>query len=301
MNDLLDSTDFQLIVALYDNSRQSYQSLGKRVSLSAPAVRDRLNRLKRKGILQGFMLSIDPSIFDRDDLLIIFHGDFSRKTVLSTLAISDVSWVAWNLDGGMTLRLWTKNEQEATDNVAKIIGVRPSGQALTPHKRHNSVSITDLSIMDVLVNDPIVSFDEIIKTTGLSPKTVRKHLAHLLETKTISITPLLGALTDSGDLIYPIVVTGRTSIIDIQRIMSEAALVHHTQDPPMKYILCKETSLTDAITKTRELEKIQGVESVTISLNREMLVSTELRHTLIQEELRKLKRAKFSDTDMSEL
>lgn len=144
--------------------------------------------------------------------------------------------------------------------------------------------------MDVLVNDLIMSLDEIIKTTGLSPKTIRKHLAHLLETKTISITPLLRALTDSGDLVYPIVVTGRTSIIDIRRIMSEAALVHHTQDPPMKYILYKETSLTDAITKTRELEKIQGVESVTISLNREMLVSTELRHTLIHEELRKLKR-----------
>jgi DNA-binding Lrp family transcriptional regulator len=301
VNDLLDSRDFQLIVALYDNSRQSYQSLGKRVSLSAPAVRDRLNRLKRKGILQGFMLSIDPSIFDRDDLLLIFQGDFSRKTVLSTLSISDVSWVTWKLDGGMTVRLWTKNEQEATDNLAKIIGVRPSGQALTPHKRHNSVSITDLSIMDVLVNDPILSIDEIIKSTGLSPKTVRKHLAHLLETKTISITPLLGALTDSGDLIFPLVVTGRTSIIDIQMIMSEAALVHHTQKPPMKYILCKESSLTDAITKTRELEKIQGVESVTISLNQEMLVSTELRHTLIQEELRKLKRTKYSYADTSEL
>jgi Winged helix-turn-helix DNA-binding len=146
--------------------------------------------------------------------------------------------------------------------------------------------------MDALVNDPRVSFDEIIRSTGLSPKTVRKHLAHLLETKTISVTPLLGALTDSADLIYPLIVTGRTSIIDIRRIMGEAALVHHTQDPPMKYMLCKESSLTYAITKTRELEKVQGVESVTISLNREMLVSTELRYTLIQEGIRKLKRIK---------
>jgi DNA-binding Lrp family transcriptional regulator len=289
---LLDSKDFQLIVALDDNARQSYQSLGKRVSLSAPAVRDRLNSLKRKGILQGFMLLIDSSVFDRDDLLLIFHGDFSRKTILSALAVPDVSWVAWKLDGGMTLRLWTKNEHEATDNLAKITGVRPSGRALTPRKRRQQVSIIDFSIMDALVNDPRVSFGEIIKSTGLSPKTVRKHLDQLLETKTISITPLLGALTDSGDLIYPLIVTGRTSISDMRRIMGETAVVHHTQDPPMKYMLCKERSLTDMITKTHALENVQGVESVTISLNREMLVSKELRHTLIQEEIRKLKRIK---------
>jgi hypothetical protein len=236
------------------------------------------------------MLLIDSSVFDRDDLLLIFHGDFSRKTVLGALAVPDVSWVAWKLDGGLTLRLWTKNEHEATDNLAKITGVRPSGRALTPRKRRQPVSIIDFSIMDALVNDPIVSFGEVVKFTRLSPKTVRKHLDQLLEAKTISITPILGALTDSGDLIYPLVVTGTTSISDMRRIMGETAVVHHTQNPPMKYMLCKERSLTDVMTKTRALEKVQGVESVTISLNREMLVSTELRHYLIQEEIRKLKR-----------
>jgi hypothetical protein len=35
------------------------------------------------------------------------------------------------------------------------------------------------------------------------------------------------------------------------------------------------------------LEKVQGVESVNLSLDREMLISTELRHSLIREEIRK--------------
>jgi copper chaperone CopZ len=58
----------------------------------------------------------------------------------------------------------------------------------------------------------------------------------------------------------------------------------------MKYVLCKASSLADLISKTRALENVQGVESVTISLNRETLVSTELRHSLIREEIRKLKK-----------
>jgi DNA-binding Lrp family transcriptional regulator len=291
INDLLDSKDFQLLVPLYGNARQSYQSLGRRGSLSAPAVRDRLNRLKSKGILQGFMLVIDSSVFDRDDLLLFFHGDFSRKTLLKTFSAPDVSWVAWKVDGQIILQLWTKNEREATDNLAKVLGVRPSVQALKPRKKRRAlISITDLSIMDALVDDPKVSFDELLKSTGLSPKTVRKHLNLLLETKTISIDPLLRTLTDSGELIYPLVVAGRVSMDEVHRIMGETAQTRHILEPPMKYVLCKASSLADLITKTRALENVQGVESVTISLNREVPVSTDLRHSLIREEIRKLEK-----------
>jgi DNA-binding transcriptional ArsR family regulator len=238
------------------------------------------------------MLSIDSSVFDRDDLLLFFHDDFSRKTVLKAFAAPDVSWVVWKMDGQMIVRLWTKNEREASDNLAKILGVRPSVQAHSPGKKKKGtpVSITDLSIMDALVDDPKVSFGELLKSTRLSPKTVRKHLNRLLETKTISVDPILGALTDSGELIYPLVIAGRVSMDDVRKIMGETAQIRHTLEPPMKYVLCKASSLADLITKTRALENVQGVESVEISMNREMLVSTDLRHSLIREEIRKLKK-----------
>jgi DNA-binding Lrp family transcriptional regulator len=243
------------------------------------------------------MLSIDSSVFDCNDLLLFFHDDFSRKTILKAFKAPDVSWVVWKMDGQMIVRLWTKNEREASDNLAKILGVRPSVQALTPRKKRGTpVSIMDLSIMDALVDDPKVSFDEIIKSTRLSPKTVRKHLNRLLETKTISVDPILGALTDSGELIYPLVVAGSVSMDDVRKIMGETAQIRHTLEPPMKYVLCKASSLADLITKTRALENLQGVESVTISLNREMLVSTDLRHSLIREEIRKLKKNQMNYT-----
>lgn len=291
INNLLDSKDFQLFVALYDNARQSYALLGRRVSLSAPAVRERLNRFKSKGILQGFMLLIDSSVFDRDDVLLFFHENFSRKAALAAFAAPDISWVAWKVDGRITLRLWTKNEREATDHLAKILGVRPSEGALKPRKKSQvPLSITDLLIMDALVDDPKVPFGELLESTGLSPKTVRKHLNRLLETKTISIDPILGALTDSGELIYPLVVAGRVSMDEVRRIMGESALTHQTLEPPMKNILCRASSLADVITKTHVLQQVEGIKYVTISLNREVLVSTELRHSLIKEEILKLEK-----------
>jgi DNA-binding Lrp family transcriptional regulator len=289
----VDSKDFQLLMGLYGNARQSYQSLGRRVSLSAPAVRDRLNRLRSKGILQGFMLVIDSSVFDRDDLLLFFHGNFSRKSALAAFAAPDISWVAWKVDERITLRLWTKNEREVTDNLTKILGVRPSMRAFTPRKRGRApLSKSDLLIMESLVDEPKVPFGELLKSTGLSPKTLRKRLNLLLDTKTISIDPLLGALTDSGELIFPLVVAGRVNMDEIRRIMGESAQTHHTLEPPMKHVLCRANSLAEVITKTRVLENVQGIKYVTISLNREVFVSTALRHSLIREEIRKLENAR---------
>lgn len=178
--------------------------------------------------------------------------------------------------------------------MTKILGVGPSGRALTPRRRHAPVSITDLSIMDALVDDPKVPFDELVKSTGLSPKTIRKHLNTLLKTKTISIEPLLGALTDSGELVYPLVIAGRVSMDEVRSIMGEAEQLHYAVEPPVKHVLCRASSLPEVMSKTRVLENVQGVESVTLSLDREMLVSTDLRHSLIREEIRKLEKDRMT-------
>ncbi len=55
----------------------------------------------------------------------------------------------------------------------------------------------------------------------------------------------------------------------------------------MKYVLWRENSLADMITNTRALENIEGVKSFEISLNREVLASPHLRHSLIREEIMK--------------
>jgi hypothetical protein len=77
---------------------------------------------------------------------------------------------------------------------------------------------------------------------------------------------------------------------EVRRIMGESALTHHTLEPPMKNVLCRARSLADVITKTRVLEQVEGIKYVTISLNREVLVSTGLRRSLIREEIMKMEK-----------
>ena len=51
--------------------------------------------------------------------------------------------------------------------------------------------------MDALVDDPKVPFEELLGSTGLSPKTLHKNLDLLLERKIISIDPLMCGLGES--------------------------------------------------------------------------------------------------------
>jgi hypothetical protein len=93
-------------------------------------------------------------------------------------------------------------------------------------------------------------------------------------------------------LIYPIAVAGKVSMDEVRRILGESAQTHYTLEPPMKHVLCRAGSLADVITKTRALERAHGVKSVTITLNREVLVSTDFRHSLIRDEISKLKKVR---------
>ena len=57
----IDATDQQIIASLTADARASYADIGTRVSLSAPAVKRRVDRLRAAGVIRGFTAIIDPA------------------------------------------------------------------------------------------------------------------------------------------------------------------------------------------------------------------------------------------------
>lgn len=55
----LDNMDRKILSALAENASHSYADLGKMVNLSAPAVHDRVKRLKRDGVIKGTVAVLD--------------------------------------------------------------------------------------------------------------------------------------------------------------------------------------------------------------------------------------------------
>jgi Lrp/AsnC family transcriptional regulator, leucine-responsive regulatory protein len=57
---LLDQTDRRIVTELVADGRLSFAELGRRVSLSPPAVAERVDRLERAGVITGYRATVDP-------------------------------------------------------------------------------------------------------------------------------------------------------------------------------------------------------------------------------------------------
>jgi Lrp/AsnC family leucine-responsive transcriptional regulator len=57
----LDATDWRIVEQLQADGRLSYNELGRRVSLSPPAVAERVRRLEDLGVIAGYHARVDPA------------------------------------------------------------------------------------------------------------------------------------------------------------------------------------------------------------------------------------------------
>ncbi len=56
----MDDIDRRIVAQLRSNARTSFQAIGQRVSLSAPAVKRRVDRLEADGVIRSYAAVVDP-------------------------------------------------------------------------------------------------------------------------------------------------------------------------------------------------------------------------------------------------
>jgi DNA-binding Lrp family transcriptional regulator len=85
----VDYIDQQIIALLRDNARRSFQDIGARVALSAPAVKRRVDRLQQEGVIRGYAAVVDPGKLGWSTLAIVSlycEGRMSAAEVQAVLA-----------------------------------------------------------------------------------------------------------------------------------------------------------------------------------------------------------------------
>ena len=81
----MDDPDRQILALLVEDGRRTYDDIGRHVSLSAPAVKRRVDRLKREGALRGFTAVIDhAALGDSTEALVELF--FAPGTLLDQVA-----------------------------------------------------------------------------------------------------------------------------------------------------------------------------------------------------------------------
>lgn len=64
-NSALDSIDLRILGALKRDARISWRDLGELVHLSATSAADRVRRLERNGVIEGYTVRVDPAALGR--------------------------------------------------------------------------------------------------------------------------------------------------------------------------------------------------------------------------------------------
>ncbi|MDQ6818844.1 MAG: Lrp/AsnC family transcriptional regulator [Actinomycetota bacterium] len=85
----MDEIDSQIVALLRENARRSFQDIGVHVSLSAPAVKRRVDRLQETGVIRGYAAVVDPSKLGWNTLAIVSlycEGRMSAAEVHAALA-----------------------------------------------------------------------------------------------------------------------------------------------------------------------------------------------------------------------
>jgi Lrp/AsnC family transcriptional regulator, leucine-responsive regulatory protein len=85
INRAMDEADRKILALLVEDGRRTYDDIGRRVALSAPAVKRRVDKLRRTGALQGFSAVIDhAALGDRTEALVELF--FAPGTLLDEVA-----------------------------------------------------------------------------------------------------------------------------------------------------------------------------------------------------------------------
>src|SRR3954470_16825687 len=59
----MDAVDRKIVSLLRENARRSFKDIGRHVHLTAPAVKRRVDRLEREGVVRGYTAVVDPAAF----------------------------------------------------------------------------------------------------------------------------------------------------------------------------------------------------------------------------------------------
>jgi Lrp/AsnC family leucine-responsive transcriptional regulator len=98
----VDNRDRRILALLVEDGRRTYDDIGRHVSLSAPAVKRRVDRLKREGALRGFTAVIDhAALGDSTEALVelFFAPGTLLDQVAATLRRQPEVVEAWSVTG----------------------------------------------------------------------------------------------------------------------------------------------------------------------------------------------------------
>jgi len=122
---MLDQTDMQILNLLIKNSRLQWQQIGEEVHLTGQAVRNRIKRMEKLGVIEGYTIKISSKILGKKIIAFVTifmktidHASFQKYIENNTL-ISEANRISG--DGCYLLKITSATQEEIVELLDEIL------------------------------------------------------------------------------------------------------------------------------------------------------------------------------------
>lgn len=225
----MDNLDIKILSRLLNNCRESDRQIGKELKISGGAVRARIRKMEKSGIIEKFSIRIEPPVLNYSVLYFVVTGQNLEEILEQVSLVGEPFFVVPCIGGITVCSIVVKDNLEKKIELAKKImkdvRVLSIFEAENPGYSLN-LTKTDLIIIEKLLENPRQKIEVIAKNTNLSTKTVTRCLEKLEKNEGIQFTLIYDPTKIEGYIPYAILswIDGdlKETLFDMNKKFSES-------------------------------------------------------------------------------
>ena len=190
----VDKIDLHILSLLYANCRTPYRTIASTVGISANAVKTRVKKMTAKGIIQKFMVEVNPAIFgyEKQCFLVVWNSDKiitkEKDYVFNQLnLLGDIFGYAKHLGGDTIFLLLVRPEAEEkiefVTNLLKPATIEYRFATINPPSMN--VSISDLKIIKCLLSNARMEIADVANEASVSSRTATRRIEKMRQNQMI--------------------------------------------------------------------------------------------------------------------
>ena len=272
----------QILSRLLNNCREPDRQIGMEVGISGGAVKSRIKKMIKNGIIEFFTLKIEPPVLGYGVLYFVVTGEDLDKILQQVKLIGEPFFVVPCI-GGITVCSIVVKENvqqkiELAKNLMKDVRVLSIFEAENPGISSN-LTKTDLEIINELMKDPRQKIENIAKKTNLSTKTVTRSIEKLQNDEAVQFTLVYEPTKIEGYIPYCILTWIDGDLKQILEMLKDEFAENFLQKPFLAKNQIVLFMYSDDIFKlddlTQQARKIPGVKTADLFIPRKIAFPQE--------------------------
>jgi DNA-binding Lrp family transcriptional regulator len=298
---MIDSLDKSILSELGLNCRTSYQKIAEKYSVSATAVKKRVEKLIQSGVIVEFIIEFNLAMIDGEFFLAVIRTDSSvfEEEFINDLGSNEMISEVGALTGGSFIAFGSYVGSEGLRKIGKFLRTQESVEdvelhtLIFPKGQKFQLKNLHLRVLRCLLDDPRLPVTKVAKKTGLAARSVSRAIDEILESQSVRLS-IRWNLNAADSITFLSKITwdeGKTDLDGIMQWLRKEFPVEFWEplisaDSPTMFPAFVVESLRDVEVITRKLQHAEFVESVVTLIGKPSRSFYDLRRHHLEELLK---------------